>query len=111
MESFPWVNNYPQGIPAEIKLYEYDSVAELFESSCEKYRDRVAFENMVVKMTFGETDKLSKDFAAYFRKHKSCAYSGSCAFRHFAAATKPAVFQSAESSCGGIARRLIHFAV
>lgn len=67
MENFPWVKNYPEGIPAEIKLYDYNSVVELFESSCEKYRDRVAFENMGVKMTYGEVDKLSKDFAAYLQ--------------------------------------------
>jgi long-chain acyl-CoA synthetase len=67
MENFPWVRNYPEGIPAEIKLYDYNSLAELFESSCQKFHDRVAFENMGVRMTYGEVDKLSKDFAAYLQ--------------------------------------------
>ncbi len=67
MENFPWVKNYPEGIPAEIELYEYPSIVELFESSCKKFHDRVAFENMGVKMTYGEVDKLSKDFAAYLQ--------------------------------------------
>jgi long-chain acyl-CoA synthetase len=42
-------------------------VVELFESSCQKYGNRVAFENMGVKMTYSEVDKLSKDFAAYLQ--------------------------------------------
>ena len=67
MQNFPWVKNYPEGIPAEIKLYEYPSVVELFESSCKKFHDRVAFENMGVTMTYGEVDKLSNDFAAYLQ--------------------------------------------
>jgi long-chain acyl-CoA synthetase len=67
MENFPWVKNYPEGVPAEIKLYEYPSLVELFETSCKKFQDRVAFENMGVKMTYGEVDRLSKNFAAYLQ--------------------------------------------
>ncbi len=67
MENFPWVKNYPEGIPAEIKLYDYNSVVELFESSCQKYGNKVAFENMGVEMTYAEVDKLSKDFGAYLQ--------------------------------------------
>lgn len=67
MENFPWIKNYPEGIPAEIKLYDYNSVVELFESSCLKYGDKIAFENMGVTMSYSEVDKLSKDFAAYLQ--------------------------------------------
>ena len=67
MENFPWIKNYPEGIPAEIKLYDHNSVVELFETSCQKYGDKVAFENMGVTMTYAEVDKLSKDFAAYLQ--------------------------------------------
>src|SRR5690242_18734990 len=67
MESFPWTKNYPEGIPAEINLYDYNSVVELFESSCQKYGNHVAFENMGVTMTYAQTDKLSKDLAAYLQ--------------------------------------------
>jgi long-chain acyl-CoA synthetase len=67
MENFPWVKHYPEGIPAEINLYDYSSVVELFEKSCEKYRHKVAFENMGVTMTYDQVDKLSKDFAAYLQ--------------------------------------------
>jgi long-chain acyl-CoA synthetase len=67
MANYPWVKNYPEGIPAEIKLYEYNSVVEIFENSCKKYVDRVAFENMGVTLTYGEVDRLSRDFAAYLQ--------------------------------------------
>lgn len=67
MANFPWIKNYPEGILPEIKLYDYESVVDLFEKSCVKFKDRVAFENMGVTMTYGEVDKLSKDFAAYLQ--------------------------------------------
>lgn len=67
MANFPWIKNYPEGIPAEIKLYEYESLVDLFEKSCARFKDRVAFENMGVEMTYGEVDKLSSDFAAYLQ--------------------------------------------
>jgi long-chain acyl-CoA synthetase len=68
MKDFPWFKNYPAGTPHEVKLYEYNSLLELFDSSCKKYRDRVAFENMGARLTFGEVDTLSRDFAAYLQK-------------------------------------------
>ncbi len=67
MANFPWIKNYPEGIPAEIKLYEYESVADLFEKSCARFKDRVAFENMGVTMTYAEVDRLARDFAAYLQ--------------------------------------------
>ncbi|MBL7833967.1 MAG: AMP-binding protein [Cyclobacteriaceae bacterium] len=67
MANFPWLKNYPKGTPAEIKLYEYESVADLFEKSCAKFSEREAFENMGATMTYGEVDRLSRDFAAYLQ--------------------------------------------
>lgn len=68
MKSFPWFKHYPKGIPHEIKLYEYASVVRLFEESCRKYSDRVAFENMGVRLTYRQVDELSRDFAAYLQE-------------------------------------------
>lgn len=48
-------------------MYDYASLVDLFEKSCEKYRDRVAFDNMGKEMTYGEVDTLSRDFAAYLQ--------------------------------------------
>ncbi len=67
MKDFPWIKNYPEGIPPEIHLYDHHSLVDLFEKSCKKYRDKEAFENMGVALTFGQVDKLSEDFAAYLQ--------------------------------------------
>lgn len=64
---FPWVKNYPEGIPATINLYDYTSFVDLFETSCKKFADRVAFENMGVPLTYAQTDELSRHFAAYLQ--------------------------------------------
>jgi long-chain acyl-CoA synthetase len=67
MKTFPWFSSYPKGVPHEIQLNEYQSMVDLFEQSCEKFRDRVAFENMGVRLTYDQVDKLSRDFAAYLQ--------------------------------------------
>jgi long-chain acyl-CoA synthetase len=67
MNDFPWYKSYPAGTPHEVQLYEYNSINELFEDSCKKFADRVAFENMGAQLTFKQVDKLSRDFAAYLQ--------------------------------------------
>jgi long-chain acyl-CoA synthetase len=67
MMDFPWFKNYPEGVAKEIKLYDFNSIVELFEESCRKYKDRVAFENMGVTLTYGQVDELSRNFAAYLQ--------------------------------------------
>lgn len=67
MSTFPWYKSYPTGIPNEVKLYEYDSVTEIFEESCKKYKDRVAFENMGATLTFAQVDEYSRNFAAFLQ--------------------------------------------
>jgi long-chain acyl-CoA synthetase len=68
MNDFPWFKSYPTGTPHEIPLYEYASVTEIFEESCKKYKDRIAFENMGAQLTFGQVDELSRNFAAYLQQ-------------------------------------------
>jgi long-chain acyl-CoA synthetase len=67
MKDFPWFKKYPAGIPHEIHLYDYRSLVDLFEKSCEKYRDRVAFSNMGQELTYDQVDKLSRNFGAYLQ--------------------------------------------
>ncbi|HEX8040060.1 MAG TPA: AMP-binding protein [Chryseosolibacter sp.] len=68
MSTFPWFKHYPKGIPHEIQLNEYESVVDLFEQSCGRYRHKIAFENMGAQLTYGQVDKLSRDFAAYLQE-------------------------------------------
>ncbi|MEF8698221.1 MAG: long-chain-fatty-acid--CoA ligase FadD [Candidatus Accumulibacter sp. UW26] len=62
-----WLQSYQKGVPAEIDLNEFQSLGELFEKSVGQYRDRVAYINMGAELTYGELDKLSRDFAAYLQ--------------------------------------------
>ncbi len=66
-KDFPWFDKYPTGIPREIEMNEYSSIVHLFEDSCKKFADRVAFENMGATLTFAQTEELSKNFAAYLQ--------------------------------------------
>ncbi len=68
MKDFAWFKKYPTGIPHEIGALPFHSMVELFEVASKKYRDLTAFENLGGKLTYGETDKLSSDFAAYLQK-------------------------------------------
>ena len=65
--SFPWLQRYPEGIPAEIDPQIYPSILELFEDSAAKYRNLPAYENMGKQITYGELDEMSKNFAAYLQ--------------------------------------------
>ena len=63
--SYPWLANYPAGVPAEIDLAEYQSIVSILESSCERFRPRPAFENMGKTISYDDLDRLSRAFAAY----------------------------------------------
>ena len=39
----PWLSQYPEGVPAEIDISQYQSVLDVFRKSCRKYADRKAF--------------------------------------------------------------------
>lgn len=62
-----WLKHYPAGVPAEIDWRGYGSVAELFEDSVAKYRDRPAYLNMGATLTFGEMGRLARNFGAWLQ--------------------------------------------
>jgi long-chain acyl-CoA synthetase len=68
MKDFPWFKYYPEGTPHEIPLYEYNSVTEIFDESCKKYKDKVAFENMGARLTYAQVDEQARNFAAYLQQ-------------------------------------------
>ena len=63
-----WLRSYPEGVPAEIDIHQFRSLGELFEKSCAQYRERIAYINMDVALTYGDLDRLSRDFAAYLQQ-------------------------------------------
>ncbi len=62
-----WLKSYPAGIPADIDPKKFRSLTQLFDTSIAKFRDRPAFHSMGKGITFGELDKLSRDFAAWLQ--------------------------------------------
>jgi len=62
-----WLKEYPKGIPAEVDLHQYSSLKDIFEKSCARFRDLPAYGNMSVSMSYGELDRLSRDFAAWLQ--------------------------------------------
>ncbi|MBD8526697.1 AMP-binding protein [Pseudomarimonas arenosa] len=63
--AWPWLKQYPKGIPAEIDLDEFPSIVSILESSCGKFKDKVAFENLGKTLRYRDIDRLSKAFACY----------------------------------------------
>jgi long-chain acyl-CoA synthetase len=63
----PWLQSYPEGVPAEIDFAQYSSILDIFEQSCAEYRDRTAYINFDRAMTYTELDRLSRDFAAWLQ--------------------------------------------
>ena len=61
----PWLQSYPQGVPAEIDPDQYRSIPAVFASSVQRYGDRPAYRNLGKTMTYAEVDGLSRQFAAY----------------------------------------------
>src|SRR5688572_7249569 len=60
-----WLKSYPPGVPAEIDLTQYASVVAILESACSRFRDRPAFPNMGRTLSYGDVDRISRDFAAF----------------------------------------------
>ena len=62
-----WLKHYPEGVPHEIDVAQYQSLVALLEESFQKYRDRPAYKFMGKTVTFGQVDDLSRAFAAYLQ--------------------------------------------
>lgn len=67
MTDRPWLSSYPEGVPADIDASKYASLVALMEESFSKYADRTAYSFMGKDISYAETDKQSKVFAAYLQ--------------------------------------------
>ncbi|NYT84649.1 AMP-binding protein [Pollutimonas harenae] len=66
-----WLDHYPPGIPADIsnEAAKYDSLMAMFEESCSRHGQNVAYISMGVKLTYAELDERSRHFAAWLQAH------------------------------------------
>ncbi|NBB93293.1 MAG: long-chain-fatty-acid--CoA ligase [Gammaproteobacteria bacterium] len=67
MSEKPWLEHYPEGVPAEIDMDEFDSVVDVIDKSCNEFRDKVAYVNFGAELTFGQVDRHSAAFAAHLQ--------------------------------------------
>jgi len=63
-----WLKSYQQGVPAEINPDIYSSLVDLFNESCEKYKDLPALSNLDHEMTYRELAENSRAFATYLQQ-------------------------------------------
>jgi long-chain acyl-CoA synthetase len=63
-----WLKNYPAGVPAEINPNEIASLQALIERSFDRFADRPAYTMMDRTLSFGDLDRLSRQFAAYLQQ-------------------------------------------
>jgi long-chain acyl-CoA synthetase len=62
-----WIKTYGDLIPAEIDPKAFSSVVQMMEQAMVRFADRVAFHSFSNAITYAETDRLSRAFAAYLQ--------------------------------------------
>ena len=62
-----WLKRYPAGVPAEIDPGRYSSLVAMLEESFADFSDKVAYLSMGREITYGEIDRLSKQFAIWLQ--------------------------------------------
>lgn len=67
LNSFPWLKNYPEGVPATIDPDIYESLGDFQEKMCEEFGNAPAFTNLGSTMSYQEFDKKATAFAAYLQ--------------------------------------------
>jgi len=63
----PWLQQYPEGVPATIDPSQYQSLVALMEDSFAKYADRPAYSFLGKEWTYREVDEASRAFAGYLQ--------------------------------------------
>ena len=60
-----WLDSYTEGAPHEIDPDTYPCVVAIIDEAIARFPDRPAFENMGVRITYAELDRLAKDFTGF----------------------------------------------
>ncbi|MCB5201422.1 long-chain fatty acid--CoA ligase [Neorhizobium sp. T786] len=62
-----WLASYPPSVPANIPSLAYRSLAELFESCCREYAERIAFSSMGHEMSYRVLDMETRKIGAWLQ--------------------------------------------
>ena len=63
-----WLDSYTEGTPHDIDPDAYPSLVAIIDEAIARFPDRPAFENLGVRITFAELDRLAKDFTGYLSR-------------------------------------------
>jgi len=61
----PWLEHYPEGVPAQIDVDAYASVAAVLDEAFARFRERPAFQSFGKRLSYGQIDAMSRRFAGY----------------------------------------------
>ena len=67
MNDRPWLQAYPEGVPADIDTHAYDSLVALLEESFRQYGPKTAFSFMGKELSYADLDQQSRALAAYLQ--------------------------------------------
>ena len=62
-----WLKSYPPGVPEEIDIDAYRSVAEIFEQAVASYGDKPSFSNLGTTLTYNEMARYTSDLGSYLQ--------------------------------------------
>jgi len=62
-----WLDHYPPGVPTDCVVGEDETLIQAFEAAVAKWPANPAFANLGYTLTFADTDRLSRLFAAYMQ--------------------------------------------
>ncbi len=64
---YPWIKNYPAGVPAEVSTDEYVSLVDLLDRACKKHAQRTAATSFGVSLSFRSLDQHATEFASWLQ--------------------------------------------
>ncbi|GAA6137570.1 long-chain-fatty-acid--CoA ligase FadD [Arenicella sp. 4NH20-0111] len=62
-----WLNSYPKGVPHDVDMSEFSSVADVFLQSCKEHASMPAYTSFDHTITFGKLELLTQQFACYLQ--------------------------------------------
>ena len=63
-----WLKHYPQGVPAEVDVHRFASLKDMLAQCCARFRQRPAFTNLGISLSYDQLDRLSRNFGAYLQQ-------------------------------------------
>ncbi len=67
MSERPWLKNYPIGVPTDITLDANETIQTLIQTSCEQFKDKIAFSYFGQTLSYGKLNEYASCFAAFLQ--------------------------------------------